>query len=37
MNADFFNGLLVAVYLIGGTISIVLLVGWALKRFGSRK
>jgi hypothetical protein len=35
MKPEFINALLVLVYLAGGTIGITLLVGWALKRFGS--
>ena len=35
MNAEFFSLLLVPVYLVAGTAGIALLVGWALKRFGS--
>ena len=34
VNPDFLNALLVAGYLLGGTISIVLLASWALRRFG---
>jgi hypothetical protein len=37
MNVEFINLLKVLAYLIVGTASIVLLAGWALKRFGSRK
>jgi hypothetical protein len=37
MNQDFLNGLLIVVYLLAGTISIVLLAGWTLKKFGSPK
>ncbi len=36
MNSDA-NSLLVLVYLVGGTLGIALLVGWALKRFGPPK
>jgi len=34
VNGDFLNALLVAGYLLGGTIGIVLLASWALRRFG---
>jgi hypothetical protein len=34
VNPDFVNALLVAAYLLGGTIGIALLAGWALKKFG---
>jgi len=37
VNAEFVNGLLVLVYLAGGTLGVALLVGWAVKRFGSPK
>jgi hypothetical protein len=37
MNEDFFNGLLIVIYLLAGTSGIVLLAGWALKKLGSRK
>jgi hypothetical protein len=37
MNSDFVNLLKVLGYLILGTVSIVLLAGWALKRFGPPK
>ena len=37
MNADFVSILLVPVYLIVGTAGIALLMGWAMKRFGSPK
>jgi predicted membrane channel-forming protein YqfA (hemolysin III family) len=37
MDPDFFNLLKVLVYLILGTVGIVLLAGWALKRLGPRK
>jgi hypothetical protein len=33
MDTDFVNLLMVAAYLIAGTVGIALLVGWALKRF----
>jgi hypothetical protein len=36
MNSDA-DTLLVVVYLVGGTLGIALLVGWALKRFGPPK
>ena len=37
MSADYLQLLLVVVYLISGTMVIVLLVGWALKQFGRPK
>ena len=37
MNPDYLQILLVAAYLLGGTISIVLVMGWALKRRKSQK
>jgi len=37
MNTGYLQVLLVAAYLIGGTISIVLVAGWALKRRGPPK
>jgi hypothetical protein len=37
MNVEFINLLKVLAYLIMGTAGIVLLAGWALKRFGSPK
>ena len=37
VNSEFVNELKVVVFLIVGTISIVLLAGWALKRFGPPK
>jgi hypothetical protein len=37
VNPDFLNALLVAGYLLGGTICIVLLASWALRRFGKRR
>jgi hypothetical protein len=37
MSADYLQLLLVVVYLISGTMVIVLLVGWALKQFGHPK
>jgi hypothetical protein len=37
MDAEFINELKVVAYLIVGTISIALLGGWALKRFGPPK
>ena len=37
VNQDFLNALLVAGYLLGGTICIVLLASWALRRFGKRR
>jgi hypothetical protein len=37
MDSDLANLLEVMAYLIGGTIVIALLAGWALKRFGPRK
>ena len=37
MNPELFNLLKVLVYLIMGTIGIVLFAGWALKRFGPQK
>ena len=37
VNRDFLNVLLVAGYLLGGTICIVLLASWALRRFGKRR
>jgi hypothetical protein len=36
MNSDA-NSLLVLVYLVGGTLGIALMMGWALKRFGPPK
>jgi len=35
MNAEIINDLKVLVYLILGTVSIALLMGWALKQFGT--
>ena len=37
MNPEFFNLLKVLFYLIMGTAGIVLVAGWALKRFGPPK
>jgi hypothetical protein len=37
VNVEFANGLVVLAYLIVCTVGIVLLVGWALKRFGPPK
>jgi hypothetical protein len=37
MDTEFINLLKVLAYLILGTAGIVLLAGWALKRFGPRK
>ena len=37
MRLEFVNGLKVVAYLLFGTISIALLAGWALKRFGPPK
>ena len=37
MNAEFINVLLVPAYLLFGIVGIVLLMGWALKHFGSAK
>ena len=37
MNPEFANGLIVLVYLILGTVSIAVLMSWALKRFGPPK
>ena len=37
VNAEFINYLKLVAYLIVGTLSIALLAGWALKRFGSPK
>jgi hypothetical protein len=37
MNADFVNGLIVVGYLFFGTLSIAVIIGWALKRFGIAK
>ena len=37
MNTEFINDLKVVAYLIMGTISIALLIGWALKRSGPPK
>lgn len=37
MDSEFINLLKVLGYLILGTIAIVLLAGWVLKRFGPRK
>jgi hypothetical protein len=37
VNADFVNTLKVLVYLVVGFVGIILLAGWALKRFGPRK
>lgn len=37
MNPEFVNLLKVLAYLIVGTVGIVLLAGWALKRFGPPK
>jgi hypothetical protein len=37
MNPGYLQVLLVAAYLLGGTISIVLVMGWALKRRGPSK
>jgi hypothetical protein len=37
VNTEFINYLKVLAYLIVGTISIALLCGWALKRFGPPK
>jgi hypothetical protein len=37
MNANYLQLLLVVIYLMSGTLSIVLLVGWALKLFGRPK
>jgi hypothetical protein len=34
MNEDFLNDLLIVVYLLAGTASIVLAGGWALKKIG---
>jgi hypothetical protein len=35
MNPEFANGLIVLVYLILGTVSIAVIMGWALRRFGT--
>jgi hypothetical protein len=37
MNPNYLQLLLILVYLLSGTLSIVLLVGWALKQFGHPK
>jgi hypothetical protein len=37
VNSDFINLLKVLIYLIGGFVGILLLAGWALKRFGPPK
>jgi hypothetical protein len=37
MNTSYLQLLLVVIYLMSGTIGVVLLVGWALKRFGPPK
>ena len=37
MDSDLANLAAVMAYLIGGTIAIALLAGWALKRFGPKK
>jgi hypothetical protein len=37
MDTEFVNLLKVLAYLVVGTAGIVLLAGWALKRFGPRK
>jgi hypothetical protein len=37
MNFEFVNGLIVLAFLVLGTVSITLLSGWALKRFGPPK
>jgi hypothetical protein len=37
MNPDFVNGLIVVAYLFFGTLSIAVVIGWALKRFGLAK
>lgn len=37
MNAEFVNVLTVLVYFLFGTVGIVLLIGWALKHFGTAK
>jgi flagellar biogenesis protein FliO len=37
MSTDYLQLLLVVIYLMSGTLGIVLLVGWVLKRFGPPK
>ena len=37
MNVEFVNVLLLLAYFLFGTAGIVLLMGWALKHFGSAK
>lgn len=37
MNPDFLNALLVAGYILGGTLAIALVSGWALGGFASKR